>query len=109
MNNRQNKDWQRRDVWVRVGLIAMQVTGASCTRGSWDPFAPQPDLWAQKAGRLFLTSLALLTLEVYHRSLLVYRPTDTDPVLPAAEAPAPSPEAKPDMAAPVLEPSSARP
>src|SRR5437016_2920270 len=107
----ENKDWQRRDVWVRVGLIAMQVTGASCMRGSWDPFAPQPDLWAQKAGRL---SLALLTLEVYHRSLLVYRPTD--PVLPAAvtddderkaaaepdaEAPAPSPEAKPDMAAPV--------
>jgi hypothetical protein len=52
----------------------------------------------------------------------VYRPTDTDPVLPAAvtddderkaaaepdaEAPAPSPEAKPDMAAPVLEPSPA--
>ena len=40
----ENKDWQRRDVWVRVGLIAMQVTGASRTRGSWDPFAPQPDL-----------------------------------------------------------------
>jgi hypothetical protein len=52
----------------------------------------------------------------------VYRPTDTDPVLPAAvtddderkaaaeaEAPAPSPEAKPDMAAPVLEPSPAEP
>ena len=60
----QNKDWQRRDVRVRVGLIAMQVTGASCTRGSWDPFAPQPDLWAQKASHLFLTSPALLTLEV---------------------------------------------
>jgi hypothetical protein len=57
----QNKDWQRR---VRVGLIAKQATGASCTRGSWDPFAPQPDLWAQKASHLFLTSPALLTLEV---------------------------------------------
>ena len=59
-----------------------------------------------------------------HRSLLVYRPIDTDPVLPAAvsddderkaapepdaEAPALSPEAKPDMAAPVLEPSPAKP
>ena len=113
----QNKDWQRRDVRVRVGLIAMQVTGASCTRGSWDPFAPQPDLWAQKAGHLFLTSPALLTLEVQHRSLLVYRPIDTDPVFPAAvtddgelmaaaesdaEAPAPSPEARPGMDAPVL-------
>ena len=53
----------------------------------------------------------------------MYRPTDTDPVLPAAvtgdderkaaaepraEAPALSPEAKPDMAAPVLEPSPAK-
>ena len=99
------------------------VTGASCTRGSWDPFAPQPDLWAQKAGHLFLTSLALLMLEVYHRSLLVYRPIDTDPVLPATvtddderkaadepdvDAPAPSPEARPDTAAPVLEPSPAK-
>jgi hypothetical protein len=119
----QNKDWERRDVRVRVGLIAMQVTGAFCTRGSWDPFAPQPDLWAQKAGRLFLTSLALLTLEVYHRSPLVDRPIDTDPVLPAAvtdderkaaaepdaEATAPSPEARSDMAAPVLEPCPAKP
>jgi hypothetical protein len=60
----ENNEWQRRDVWVRVGLIAMQVTGASCTRGDWDPFGPHPDLWAQKAGRLFLTSPALLTLEV---------------------------------------------
>jgi hypothetical protein len=54
----------------------------------------------------------------------MYRPTDTDTVLPGAvtddderktaaepdaEAPAPSPEAKPDMAAPVLEPSPAKP
>jgi hypothetical protein len=58
-------------------------------------------------------------LEVYHRSLLVYRPIDTDPVLPAAvtddderkaddepdvDAPAPSPEARPNRAAPVLQP-----
>ena len=34
LHNMQNKDWQRRDIRVRVGLIAMQVTGASCTRGS---------------------------------------------------------------------------
>jgi hypothetical protein len=70
---------------------------------------------------LFLTSL---TLEVDLCSLLVHRPSDSEPVLPAAvtdddeskaaaepdaEPPAPSPEAKPDKAAPVLEPSPARP
>jgi len=31
LHNMQDKDWQRR---VRVGPIARQVTGASCTRGS---------------------------------------------------------------------------
>jgi hypothetical protein len=58
-------------------MIAMQVTGASCTRGSWDPFAPQPDLWAQKAGRLFLTSPALLTLEVSPPRMKTSRNTRT--------------------------------
>src|SRR6516162_6743702 len=109
----ENKDWQRRNVWVRAVLIAMQVIGATCTRESWDPFATQLDLWAQKAARLFLTSPAVLTLES-HRSLLVYRPPDTNVVTdddeskaaaePDAEAPAPCPEANPDMTAPVLEP-----
>ena len=61
-------------------------------------------------GHLFLAAPALLTLEVQHRSLLVYRPIDTDPVFPAAvtddgelmaaaesdaEAPAPSPRPGP--------------
>jgi hypothetical protein len=62
-------------------------------------------------------------LEVYHRSLLVYRKIDTDPVLPAAvtddderkaddepdvDAPAPSPEARPNRAAPVLQPCAVK-
>lgn len=109
----QKKGWQRRDVRIRLGLIARQVTGASCRRRSGDPFAPQSDLWAQKAGHWFLTSPSLVTLEDYHRSRLVYRLIDTSPVFPAAvtdderkaaaEAPAPFPEAKPDTDAAVLE------
>jgi hypothetical protein len=79
LHNMQNKDWQRWNVRVREALIAMQVTGDGCDRGSWDPILPQPDIWAQKAGRLFLTSLSLLTLEVYYRYLPLYRPADTDP------------------------------
>ena len=80
----QNKDWKRWNVRVREGLIAMQVQGDGCDQGSWDPFLPEPDVWGQKAGRLFLTSLSLLTLEVYYRYLPLYRPADTDPSPPEA-------------------------
>jgi hypothetical protein len=74
------KDWERWNVRVREGLIGMQVKSAGCDRGSWDPFQPQPDRWASRAGgRLFLISLSILTLEVYYRYLPLYQPTDTDP------------------------------
>src|SRR3954453_13407362 len=70
LHNMQNKDWQRWNVRVRDGLVAMQVKGEGCDRGSWDPFHPQPDAWASRsAGRLYVTSLSLLTLEVYYRFL----------------------------------------
>jgi hypothetical protein len=58
----------------------MQMTGLGCERGSWDPFSPQPDRWGTAGGRLFLTSLSVLTLEVYYRYLPLYKPSDTDPL-----------------------------
>jgi hypothetical protein len=86
LHNMQNQDWKRWNVRVRDGLVAMQVSGDGCDRGSWDPNFPQPDRWAagsgnrpSSAGRLFLTSLSVLTLEVYYRYLPLYRPTDGDP------------------------------
>ncbi len=81
LHNMQNKDWEKWNVRVRDGLIQMQTKGDGCDRGSWDPFSPQPDRWAtgfHAAGRLYLTSLSLLTLEVYYRYLPLYRPTDSD-------------------------------
>jgi hypothetical protein len=80
LHNMQNKDWERWNLRVREGLIGMQVKGNGCDRGSWDPFLPQPDRWASSGGRLFLTSLSLLTLEVYYRYLPLYQPSDTDPL-----------------------------
>jgi hypothetical protein len=56
----------------------MQVSGVGCDRGSWDPLSPQPDRWGRTAGRLFLTSLSVLTLEVYYRYLPLYQPSDND-------------------------------
>jgi hypothetical protein len=43
--------------------------------GSWDPLAPLPDRWASHAGRLYVTTLNLLSLEVYYRHLPIYEDT----------------------------------
>ncbi|MGE3818175.1 MAG: prenyltransferase/squalene oxidase repeat-containing protein [Isosphaeraceae bacterium] len=99
LHNMQNDDWKLWNVRVRDGLVSMQVTGVGCDRGSWDPNSPQPDTWASTqnrhgAGRLFLTSLSVLTLEVYYRYLPLYQPTDGDPNALTAEE-AEVPEEKP--------------
>ena len=83
LHNMQNKDWKRWNARVRDGLVAMQTMGGGCDRGSWDPNSPQPDAWARTdtrhgAGRLYLTSLSILTLEVYYRYLPLYQPSDGD-------------------------------
>lgn len=73
LHNMRGKMWERWNTRVRDGLIAMQVTGKGCDLGSWDPINPQPDEWGSRAGRLYTTSLSLLTLEVYYRYLPLYR------------------------------------
>ena len=40
--------------------------------GSWDPRGPIPDRWAPHAGRLYVTAMNLLSLEVYYRHLPLY-------------------------------------
>ncbi|TVS16875.1 MAG: hypothetical protein EA424_13525 [Planctomycetaceae bacterium] len=43
--------------------------------GSWDPRRPVPDRWAPHAGRLYVTTMNLLSLEVYYRYLPLYEDT----------------------------------
>jgi len=43
--------------------------------GSWEPLTPVPDRWAQHAGRLYVTTMNLLSLEVYYRHLPLYKNT----------------------------------
>ncbi len=43
--------------------------------GSWDPRGPVPDRWAPHAGRLYVTTMNLLSLEVYYRHLPLYEDT----------------------------------
>lgn len=40
--------------------------------GSWDPLGPSPDRWGQYGGRIYVTALHLLTLEVPYRHLPTY-------------------------------------
>ena len=76
--------WERWNLKIREGLIGMQVKDGTCAQGSWDPFQPAPDVWAAHAGRLYLTSLSILTLEVYYRYLPIYRSFDEDQEKPDA-------------------------
>ncbi|MGP0062091.1 MAG: prenyltransferase/squalene oxidase repeat-containing protein [Isosphaeraceae bacterium] len=78
LHNMKNEDWERWNLKVREGLIGMQVKEDGCAQGSWDPLLPAPDIWGLRAGRLFVTSLSLLTLEVYYRYLPLYRGYDDD-------------------------------
>jgi hypothetical protein len=43
--------------------------------GSWDPRSPVPDRWSPHGGRLYVTTMNLLNLEVYYRHLPIYEDT----------------------------------
>jgi len=94
LHNMQNEQWERWNLKIREGLIGMQVKEEGCAHGSWDPFSPSPDRWAAlSGGRLYLTSLSILTLEVYYRYLPLYRSYDDDQTKPEV-AMKPDPEPK---------------
>ncbi len=72
MHNLSGIEW---DVWnrqMRKILIDTQVR-KGCAAGSWDPQVPSKDAWGGPGGRLMMTSLSCLTLEVYYRYLPLYQ------------------------------------
>jgi hypothetical protein len=60
------RDWNDK---MRDFLVNSQDKTNSANKGSWDPAG---DAWAPHGGRLMITSLNLLTLEVYYRYLPLY-------------------------------------
>ena len=44
-------------------------------RGSWHPYKPVPDRWGAHGGRLYVTTMNLLSLEVKYRLLPLYEST----------------------------------
>jgi hypothetical protein len=71
MFHMQGEHWE---AW-RNGLYPLLTASQEKTgalSGSWDPFRPLPDRWAHHAGRLYVTTMNLLSLEVYYRHLPLY-------------------------------------
>ena len=77
LHNLGGDDWIRWNTVARKVIIEKQaVGGAPDIRGSWNPISP-PGLgeeYADKAGRLYITSLCILILETPYRHKPVYEP-----------------------------------
>jgi hypothetical protein len=72
MHNVPGTEWDEWNRAMRRILIQTQdKTG--CAAGSWDPDKPTEDPWGRQGGRLMVTSLSCLTLEVYYRYLPLYK------------------------------------
>jgi hypothetical protein len=72
MHNQPGPAWDKWNRKVRGILIETQAK-VGCAAGSWDPETPVQDYWGATAGRLMVTSLSALTLEVYYRYLPLYK------------------------------------
>jgi hypothetical protein len=75
LHNLQGPEWEEWNLAMQEELVKNQQKGGGKTGGSWHPFQPAGaiDENADKGGRLYITCLALLTLEVYYRHLPLYR------------------------------------
>jgi hypothetical protein len=89
MHNQPGPQWDDWNRQMRTVLIKTQCGDAGCANGSWDPAKPGPDPWAAQGGRLMMTSLAALTLELYYRYPPLYasarhEPETIDRMLPSS-------------------------
>ena len=66
--------WDRWNTALNPILIQSQIKEGVNT-GSWDPAGAIPDRWSAHAGRLYVTTMNLLNLEVYYRHLPIYEET----------------------------------
>ena len=74
MFHMRGENWESWNKRLHPLLTSSQVQTGPLA-GSWDPFEPIPDRWADHGGRLYVTTLNLLSLEVYYRHLPIYEDT----------------------------------
>lgn len=62
------------EAWMKRldGLLVQSQVRQGAMAGSWDPRGPVPDRWGPHAGRLYVTAMNLLSLEVQYRKLPLY-------------------------------------
>ncbi len=73
--------WEQWNNQLRPLLIRSQEKSGDYA-GSWHPYKPVPDRWGAFGGRIYVTTMNLLSLEVRHRMLPIYQ----RPNKPAAAA-----------------------
>jgi hypothetical protein len=83
MHNVPGPQWDTWNREMRRVLIDTQIKDG-CAAGSWDPAEPTADKHREQGGRVMITSLSALTLEVYYRYLPLYK-------LDAEDKPTPDP------------------
>ncbi|MBA2116368.1 hypothetical protein [Bremerella alba] len=71
MFHMRGEHWEAWDSKLHVMLEQTQVLEGPAA-GSWDPKGDVPDRWGGFAGRIYVTTMNLLSLEVYHRHLPIY-------------------------------------
>jgi hypothetical protein len=73
MHNLPGPEWDKWNREMRRTLIDTQCK-EGCAAGSWDPQRPAPDPHlSEQGGRVLITGLSTLTLEVYYRYLPLYK------------------------------------
>ena len=73
LHNIPGVEWDKWNREIRRMLIDTQ-SQRGCATGSW---SPADDAWGAQGGRLMMTSLSALTLEVYYRYLPLYQMDET--------------------------------
>ncbi|TWU43957.1 hypothetical protein Q31b_14910 [Novipirellula aureliae] len=63
--------WERWNAYLNPLLLKSQIKSGE-KAGSWDPKFPVEDRWSPHGGRLYVTTMNLLNLEVYYRHLPIY-------------------------------------
>jgi hypothetical protein len=63
--------WKQWQAQMHPLLLNSQIQKGELA-GSWDPINPVPDRWGPTAGRLYVTTMNLLSLEVQYRYLPIY-------------------------------------